>query len=215
MLDALDAVDWGSLRGCYRTAEEVPQFLLALLSPSTDEREWAHDELLGAIWHQGTVYEVSVAIVPFLYDLLKADGVPDKWPLADLIATLADAHSSVEDHPHTPEEAAEWRVIPPRDGKTFSLELTRESGHVAAVRRAVRSELDVLYTYLRDEDPAIRGAVAQAVWCFPEVAARLLPDLETALQEESDDYVHAVLEDVIEVGRTIGRSGSPTIGPGH
>lgn len=204
MLDALDALDWGALRGCYRTAEEVPVFLRALLSPSADEREWAHEELLSAIWHQGTVYDVSAPVVPFLYELLEADGVPDKWPIADLISTLADSHTSAEVDVGAPEEIAQWRAVVTPDGKTFSLELAREPGHVAAVRRAVRARLELLYPCLRDPDDAIRGAVVRAVGCFPELAARLLPDLEAALQEESDDYQRAVLEDVIEIGRAMG-----------
>ncbi len=203
MLDALDAVDWKSLRGCYTTAEEMPQFLRALLSPSANEREWAHDELLSAIWHQGTVYEVSPHAVPFLYELLEAEAVPDRWPIADLISTLADSYSSVEVDVHIPEETERWRATLAQDGKTLSVELTRESGLVAAVRRAVRAKLDLLYSHLRDPDPAVRGAVARAVGCFPEVAARLLPDLEATLQEESDDYLRAVLEDVIDVGRAM------------
>jgi hypothetical protein len=210
MLDALDAVDWGSLQGCYTTAEEVPRFLRALLSPSADEREWGHEELLSAIWHQGTVYEVSAAVVPFLYELLEADGVPDKWPIADLIATVANARSYLEVHARTPEEVAQTEAILARDGKTFSAELARELGHVAAVRAG----FDVLYPYLRDPDPDVRGAVARAVGFYPEVAAQLLPDLEAALQEEPDEYVRAVLEEVVEAGRTIGRSGPRPDGQG-
>jgi hypothetical protein len=215
MLDALDGVDWGSLRGCYRTAEEVPRFLRALLAPAAEVREWGHDQLLSAIWHQGTVYEVSAAVVPFLYELLEADGVPDKGLIADLIATVADAHSYLEVHVRMPEEAAQWEAILARDGKTFSAELARELGHVAAVRWAVWAGLDVLYPYLRDPDPAVRGAVARAVRCFPEVAARMLPDLEAALQEEPDEYVRAVLEEVLAAGRTLGCSGLRPDGRGR
>jgi len=127
MLDTLDAVDWAALRGCYRTAEEVPQFLRALLSPSADGREWAHDELLSAIWHQGTVYDVSAPVVPFLYELLEADGIPDKWPIADLLSTLADSHTSAEVDVGTPEETTQWRAVLAQDGKALSVEQTRES----------------------------------------------------------------------------------------
>jgi hypothetical protein len=202
MLDALDAVDWGSLWGCYRTAEEVPLFLRALLSPSPDERDWGHEELLSAIWHQGTVYEVSAPVVPFLYELLESDGCPDKGLVADLIATVADAHSYWEHHVRTPEEAARCEAALAREGKTLAVERARERERVAAVRRAVRDRLEMLYPCLRDPDPTARGAAARALGCFPEVAARMLPDLEAALQEETDDYLRAVLEDVIDIGRS-------------
>jgi hypothetical protein len=125
---------------------------------AAEVREWGHDELLSAIWHQGTVYEVSAAVVPFLYELLEADGVPDKGLIADLIATVADAHSYLEVHVRTPEETAQWEAILSKEGKTLAAELARERGHVAAVRRGVQKPGTVWKT--RDD-----GAPAALEYC--------------------------------------------------
>lgn len=201
MLDSVDEVDWKLLQGCYETAEEMPNFLRALLSPSAKVRAWGLEEVMSAVWHQGTVYEVSAAVIPFLYELIECDGVPDKGDIADIVATVANGHSYLEVHVRTPDDVAVWESIHAKTGRTLATELAKELGHVAAAKQMVLKRLDVLYPYLLDPDPGVRGAVAQAVGCFPEVVARLLPDLEAAMRDELHEYPLAVLERVVEAGR--------------
>ncbi len=197
MLDGLDAVDWGSLHGCYRSAGEAPQHIRAMLSPSQEVREWGSSELIKAVYHQGTVYELSAVVVPFLYELLESDGVPDKGTIAEIIAIVADGHSFLECHARTPESAATWEAILAKEGKSLAVESAREQMYVAAAKRAVLAKLDVLYPYISDPEPEVRAAIAQAMGCFPDVAARLLPDLEAALRDEPHEYPRSVLEAVV------------------
>ncbi len=167
MLDGIDAVDWGSLHGCYRTAEEAPQHIRAMLSPSQKVREWGHSELTRAVYHQGTVYELSAAVVPFLYEMLEGDGVPDKGKIAEIIAIVADGHSYLVCHARTPESVATWEAMFAKEGKSLAVETAREQMHVAAAKRAVLAKLDVLYPYIRDPEPEVRATVAQGMGCFP------------------------------------------------
>ena len=197
MLDGLDAVDWGSLHGCYRTAEEAPQHIRAMLSPSREVREWGYSELFDTVYHQGSVYELTAAVVPFLYELLEGDGVPDKGMIVQMIALLADGHAYFASQTRTPETAAMWEAILAKVGKSLAVESAREQMHVAAAKRAVLAKLDVLYPYIRDPEPEVRAAVAQAMGGFPEAAARLLPDLEAALRDEPHEYPRGVLKEVV------------------
>lgn len=197
-LEGLSAVDWSAVRHAYGPATDVPALLRAFVSDVPDHREFACQLLFQTIWHQGTVYEATAAAVPFLYGLLEADGVPDKSSVAHLLATIANGHSYLECHANTPRMAATWESILAKDGKTLDAELARELGHVAASKREVARKLDVLYPYLRDPEPEIRRSVAVAVGCFPEIAARLLPDLQAAHRDEPDEYAREALGEVIE-----------------
>lgn len=197
-LQGLSAVDWSAVSHAYGPATDVPALLRAFVSDVPDHREFACKLLFQTIWHQGTVYEATAVAVPFLYQLLEADGVLDKSSVAHLLATIADGHSYLECHANTPMMAATWESILAKDGKTLDAELARELGHVTATKRAVARRLDVLYPYLRDPEPEIRRSVAFTVGCFPEIAARLLPDLQAAYREESDEYARGALGEVID-----------------
>jgi hypothetical protein len=201
MLDSLDHVDWKSLNGCYRTADEVPEFIRALLSPIRDVRAWAHEELLSAVWHQGTIYEVSAVVVPFLYEMLEADGVPDKSSIVTVIAMIATGNSYFECHTRTQESAARWEEILKKQGKTLAAEMAKELSYVAACRNAVYQKFDLIYSYLRDNDPSTRLAVSMALESFPNIADRSLPDLEVALRDETETFIRAQLEVVVNACR--------------
>lgn len=75
---------------------------------------------------------------------------------------------------------------------------TGKDEHKTASRRAVAQRLDLLYPYLRDPDSEVRRSVAAAVGRYPELTARLLPDLETALRDESDLDVRKALQEIIQ-----------------
>jgi len=197
-LAGLGAVDWSAFSHAYGPATDVPALLRAFVSDIPDHCDFACELLFQTIWHQGTVYEATAAVLPFLYGLLEADGVRNKGRVGDLIATVADGHSYLECHARTPDMADTWRSILAKDGKTLDAELARELRHVAAVKRAVFAKLDELYPYLRDPDPAIRRSVAWAVGCFPEIATRVLPDLQAVHRDEPDESTRELLSEVIE-----------------
>src|SRR5262249_39578440 len=88
------SIDWNSLQGCYKRATEMPVFLRSLLSPAAEEHRWAMEEISSAIFHQGTVYEVTPWVIPYLFELLEDDGVAEKDSLACLLAALTDANSA-------------------------------------------------------------------------------------------------------------------------
>ncbi|MDY3561389.1 HEAT repeat domain-containing protein [Gemmata sp. JC673] len=193
MLDGLDAVGWSSLTHAYGEATDVPELLRALASPDPQEREEASDELLGNIWHQGTVYPASAAAVPFLYELLTAPEVQDKSAIALLLACVATGAGYLEVHAAGPVDEPVWRDILSKQGKTLERELEREAAEVGNVRRAASVGLRHLLPYLNDPDEEVRQVVATALGRYPEHAGWAQPAIEAALASERDEDVRAAL----------------------
>jgi len=85
VLDGLDAVPWHQLHHAYGPAVDVPGLLRALVAPeqaadklqqaakraSRSVREQAIWTLWGNVFHQGTVWQASPHVVPFLVEILR------------------------------------------------------------------------------------------------------------------------------------------------
>lgn len=91
MLTGVDGVDWSTLEHAYGMATDVPRHLRALTSTDSGVREAALDALYGNLWHQGTLFPATAAVIPFLFQLLDDDATPDR-PL--LMLFLADTGRS-------------------------------------------------------------------------------------------------------------------------
>ncbi|MFB9838204.1 hypothetical protein [Actinoallomurus acaciae] len=70
MLDGLDDVEWSELSHAYGDAGDVPG-LLRRAASGGDATEEAFSEIIGCLFHQGTVYSATVAAVPFLTELAR------------------------------------------------------------------------------------------------------------------------------------------------
>jgi hypothetical protein len=167
------------------------------MSDNKRHRRFACQLLFETIWHQGNIYTATVPAIPFLYNLLETDGPHDKGAIAHLIATIANGEPSFAMCEGNPQETAQWETILRNAGRSLRDEMA--AGRMAAedVRRAVSDRLDVLYPYLRDPEPEMRRSVAVAIGRFPDIATRLLPDLEAAQRDETDKYARAALEEII------------------
>jgi hypothetical protein len=169
-LQGLSAVDWSAVGHAHGPATDVPALLRAAVSDAPEHREFAFELLAETIWHQGAVYPATAQVVPFLYRLLEADETPDKQEVALLLTTIAGC-----------------QLATITDGQTGADE------DLAATRRAVAGRLDLLYPYLRDPEWGVRHAVAWTISRFPEIAVRLLPDLEDAYRKEPNKAVRLAL----------------------
>jgi hypothetical protein len=90
MLRGLGEVAWGALDHAYGSADDIPGVLRAAASADAEEAEEAIDTLFGSIFHQGTVYPASVAVVPFVAELAVAPAVHHRSLLVDLLGGMAD-----------------------------------------------------------------------------------------------------------------------------
>lgn len=88
MFEAVSSINWANLSHSHGSAEEVPEKLVALTSSSADEQE----EAIGYFWeymfHQGSRYEASPYVVPFLFEALEQSSPPLQHQLIDLLRAL-------------------------------------------------------------------------------------------------------------------------------
>ncbi|MGW3197233.1 HEAT repeat domain-containing protein [Streptomyces sp. NPDC001118] len=161
MFRGIEDVDWASLGHAYtESATDVPDLLRGLASDDPERREIALDGMYGAVLHQGTVYDSTVACVPFLFELAANRAVPGRGAVVGLLRGIADPFE--DEDPQDPEDAERWVA--------YDEELHEEwQQHFFLARDMIRERAGVFLDLLGDPDPEVRGAAAQAL-------ARLHPD---------------------------------------
>lgn len=88
MLSGLDDVDWSSLHHAYGTAEEVPGLLRAMASSHPDSHAKALSRFANVVHHQGDVTSCTTAAVPFLLELARTPGLPDRAGIVALLVSI-------------------------------------------------------------------------------------------------------------------------------
>ena len=68
-------------------------------------------ELLGSIWHQGTIYEATAPSVPFLFDLVDARALPEAFQLLMLLGLIARGRAEDEGWARRSHEAIRGRFV--------------------------------------------------------------------------------------------------------
>lgn len=96
MFTGIDEVDWASLRHAYGSAEDVPGLLRGLASTDPVERASALDGMYGVVHHQGTVYDSTLACVPFLLELAVEEGVAERGELVELLVGIGRGRGPAE-----------------------------------------------------------------------------------------------------------------------
>ncbi len=76
---------WAALHGPHGSADEVPWHLTALRSPDPVVRGAALNALRDTVLHQGTRWQVSAYVVPFLVRLIDDPGTPARHDLTTLL----------------------------------------------------------------------------------------------------------------------------------
>lgn len=84
----MSKIDWGALTHAYGSAEDVPEILAGLRSADPDVREWALDRFHMGVHHQSSVYDSTVASLPFLVETLLDPDAGDRPALAELIVSI-------------------------------------------------------------------------------------------------------------------------------
>ncbi|MBO0867264.1 MAG: hypothetical protein J2P15_01745, partial [Micromonosporaceae bacterium] len=94
MLDGIGEIDWARYTGAYGPATEAPDILRAMASPDPETAREGRFEFSSSIWHQGTVYPVTVVVVPFLVELAITPGVQRRDHLLHMLGDLCDPDRS-------------------------------------------------------------------------------------------------------------------------
>lgn len=185
MLEDLDSVPWRTLHHAFGEASDVPRLVRALSAPDPDERRGALKALFGCLVHQGSVGEVTLRAVPFLFELLADPKTPERNWLAFLLASIGDAKGYLRAHTSLDQDS--WRPLLAERGTTLEAELEGEDELVRAVRLELGRGIHLLMPHLLDGQSEIRAAVARAAGHQPARAAELLPLLEAAETSETAD----------------------------
>lgn len=96
--DRLARHAWQRFTHATGAAGDVPARLRALGSDDEAARLDAYHELLGTIWHEGTVFDATSRAVPFLVELLGERTTPDRNRIALLLGLLGDGVSEDLEH---------------------------------------------------------------------------------------------------------------------
>jgi hypothetical protein len=185
MLDGLDHIDWSQLSHAFGPATDVPARIRQLADGSSDVRERALAELLGTIWHQGTVYEATPYAVPFLIELATDPAIPDRSHVLALLHTVADGWLDRQKYAVQPGkfvavEAAERKAIERRRDQ--------------AAHAAVAEGLTALSDLLTDEEPEVRGWTASVLALLTGHAAEVAEKLLEVADREDDDACRSAIQ---------------------
>ncbi|MFI2364040.1 hypothetical protein [Promicromonospora sp. NPDC019610] len=94
MLEDLDTINWNCLDGAYGPAGDTVEILRGLASSDEEVAGEALDAFFSSIWHQGTVYPVTAAAVPFIVDLAAGRAVHHRDALCFALGGFGDPNMS-------------------------------------------------------------------------------------------------------------------------
>jgi hypothetical protein len=168
MLTGIDDVDWGSLGHAYGPADDVPSWIRGLVDLDPEVREESLDAILGAVHHQGDIYDSTVAALPFLIEIAVTPDVPDRHRVVDLLTSISD--------------------ISRRSGEDKSFERTGEQARILIVDAAPR-----LLDLAGQPDPALRAATPPLLASLAADVPGVSALLTERLSAEPDAEVRRVL----------------------
>lgn len=146
--EGIYGIRWKDLTHAYGSAEDVPDLIRAL---STDDgHEQAVDDFYSMLCHQGTVYNATAAVIPFLIELLHT--CRDKERRYSFLRMLSDCANGASylavhgelDHSHE------------QKSKQFNAQLNEELRAVGATRTAVWQGFHVYISMVSDSCESVR-----------------------------------------------------------
>jgi hypothetical protein len=223
-------VRWELLQHAYGAASDVPEQLPLLVHDDEEVRDDAWDWFNGAICHQGSTYSASVAIVPFLVNMLReapapylssiVNGLQFITPFTD--ADLLTVRGSL-DEPYWQRIYAADQVVPGfaewvaaehealafPEGRPVTQSRESYGAEKWAARvlgfEALRGAIPLLLGLLGHADAERRSAAAELLSGFRESGARVVAALQAQISVEPDaGTLCALLHLLSVVGRKTG-----------
>jgi len=180
VLEGLDQVAWDQLTHAYGPAADVPPLLRALVDPSTatpqlcakaerskrtvrDQVMW---ELWGNVFHQGTVWEVTPHVVPFLVEIVREGPAEVRAFAIRYLHHLAVGYPQ-DMFPTLIEPSAYFRLADEPDSEPDNdLSATKMCTFARACYRAVEAALPTLAACASDADDRVALAAISTLASF-------------------------------------------------
>jgi hypothetical protein len=190
LLAGLDDIPWHDLSHAYGPADDVPGLLRELLADDPAVREVAWYELYGNVWHQGTVYQATSYVVPFLLRML-ANGVPPaKAELLHFLAVIAEGSSYLAVHvPLLKDSGLVQRALDEQGRGDIEGETQAELAWVEAANRAVGEGLPLYLQLLDGGDDEVRFLALYTLSRLRGRADVIVPQLRARLDAASQAWL--------------------------
>jgi hypothetical protein len=187
MLDDLMGIPWSNLQHAYGSAMDVPDLIRSLLSSDKNERFQARRTLSESINHQGTGYQATPYVTPFLAELSQNGDVCDRHLIIYNLVSIAIG-IDCDFLPFGFNVEAFRRSLQTRASKVSS----KRRSHIAmgphielACYDGVSSRAGVFVALLSDRLEDVRVASTFALAWFPECREGL-PAVTSQLQQLGD-----------------------------
>lgn len=180
MLEKLDSINWANIHHSHGTAEQFPQWIRDLTSTNQEIRELALREIVGYSHHQGSNYDVTPYVVPFIIELIQDDMVPDRHNLLDLLKWYVGGSSWILDETKIQlhKQSLRW-LTETRIQEYFALTKDVYNQMIKALPSIIHA--------LRTGDPQIRLSAFRALLAYHlDQYTTTLPELVNALTVETD-----------------------------
>ncbi|WP_250007966.1 hypothetical protein [Actinoplanes sp. M2I2] len=178
MYIGLEDIDWGSLQHANGSAEDVPGWVRGLGDPDPEVRRESLDAIGEAFDDQGSIYDATVAVLPYLIEVVATPGPAGRQRIAELLTSIAEAGegSAETELSEYDRDDEDWVEMHRQTGRAYALimdaapDLIGLSGDPDARVRAVAPKLllaaavtdlaDLLINVLRTEDdPGVRRSL--------------------------------------------------------
>ncbi len=168
IFEGLDAIDWGSLSHAYGSASDVPHLLRRLLGVTSPRQGEAGpmDKFANQIFHQGTLYEATPYVVPFLIRIVETSTARNRADVLWMLADMGRLSMDLPD-PNSPEH-------------------TPYHEYARLTRAEVLKGYDAYVKILSDAKPKIRKGAAEILANLPERIADSEPVLRQQIDAETD-----------------------------
>ncbi|MFF1795374.1 HEAT repeat domain-containing protein [Kitasatospora sp. NPDC058263] len=195
--DGADHIDWSSMGHAYGPADDVPLWLEQMASPDSVVREKAFSSFYNSALHQGSVYESTVASLPFLATLANDSGTPDRAAVVGLLVSIGRS-------------ALERLSFVDEDGLSNYDPSVDEPFPDADAMLQLRERGDDFVRQAADPDPRVRQAAVPALGMFLDNTERAFALLRERLAAENGTVERLL---VIEAAATLAQRLPTALGP--
>lgn len=186
MLEGVNAVPWEDLKNtfCFISHDkdlDFPALLHQLTSEDKEERWQSLGILYEYLMHQGSRFEGTSYVLPFIIELCGEPSVPDRHCLLWFWGFAITSYFSVRERPYWGDgkqvyeygEVCQWMT----DSNSVLHRIYRES---------IKAK-ELLFYLLRDRDPLIRKGTIRVLASMPTIAELSVPKLAAQLEKETTD----------------------------